>query len=44
MKGMPIHPCIGCIYLKVCGNTNRTVPCYGRELKSEKKREKKKTC
>lgn len=24
-------PCIGCIYFKTCGNSNRTVPCLGRE-------------
>lgn len=31
-------PCIGCIYFKACGNTNRTEPCKGRKTKSEKKR------
>ncbi len=32
-------PCVNCIYLKICGNTNRTMPCDGRVTKSEKKRE-----
>ena len=32
-------PCVGCIYFKVCGNTNRTMPCEGRMTKSEKKKE-----
>lgn len=31
------HPCVNCKYFKVCGNTNRTVPCNGRELKGRKK-------
>lgn len=35
-------PCIGCIYYKVCGNTNRTKPCDGRTTKTDKKRENKK--
>lgn len=35
----PKHPCIGCIYFKVCGETNRTMPCEGRKTKSEKKKE-----
>ena len=35
------HPCICCIYFKVCGETNRTMPCEGRKTKSEKKREEK---
>ena len=34
---MPIHPCQGCVYLKECGNTNRTEPCKGRTTKSERK-------
>ena len=33
-------PCIGCIYFKVCGNTNRTVPCAGRTTKTDKKKQK----
>jgi hypothetical protein len=37
---MPTHPCINCIYFKVCGETNRTEPCYGRVTKSQKKKEK----
>lgn len=36
MDKMPIHPCIGCVYYKACGNTNRTAPCYGRVTKSER--------
>ena len=36
-NGMPLHPCVGCVYYKVCGNTNRTEPCYGRMTKREKK-------
>ena len=35
------HPCIGCIYFKVCGETTRTTPGKGRKTKSEKKREEK---
>ena len=35
------YPCRGCIYFKECGNTNRMVPCIGRETKSEKKRAEK---
>ena len=36
----PINkPCVGCIYFKACGNTNRTMPCEGRMTKSEKKKE-----
>ena len=34
-------PCIGCIYFKECGNTNRTVPCKGRKTKREVKQERK---
>jgi hypothetical protein len=36
------HPCVGCIYIKECGNTNRTMPCEGRVTKSQKKEEEKK--
>lgn len=32
------HPCIGCVYFKECGNTNRTMPCEGRMTKMDKKR------
>lgn len=35
----PTHPCIGCIYFKACGETNRTMPCEGRMTKSQKKKE-----
>lgn len=34
------HPCQGCIYFKVCGETTRTEPCYGRKTKREAKAEK----
>lgn len=27
------HPCIGCIYFRVCGSTTRTEPCEGRQTK-----------
>lgn len=30
-------PCVGCVYFKECGNTNRTMPCNGRVTKSERK-------
>ena len=33
----PTHPCLGCIYFKACGETNRTMPCEGRMTKSQKK-------
>lgn len=39
---MPIKVCIGCIYFKECGNTNREVPCAGRVTKSQKKEEERK--
>lgn len=32
---MAKHPCVNCKYFKVCGNTNRTEPCNGRELKTK---------
>lgn len=31
-------PCVGCVYFKVCGNSNRTIECKGRQTKSEKKK------
>ena len=31
-------PCIGCIYFDACGETTRTMPCDGRQTKSERKR------
>ena len=31
------HPCIGCVYFKACGETNRTMPCDGRMTQSERK-------
>lgn len=33
-------PCIGCKYFRVCGNTNRTRPCEGRETKGGRKHER----
>ena len=31
------HPCIGCVYFKACGETNRTTtPCDGRMTRSER--------
>ena len=33
-------PCNNCKYFKECGNTNRTVPCAGRETKGGKKHDK----
>lgn len=42
MKKQPIHPCINCIYFKVCGETTRTTHCKGRMTKSEQKKESKK--
>ena len=35
----PTHPCLNCIYFKVCGETNRTMPCEGRMTKRQKKKE-----
>lgn len=29
-----IHPCQNCKYFKACGNSNRTMPCVGRETKN----------
>ena len=29
------HPCIGCVYFNACGETNRTMPCDGRMIRSE---------
>lgn len=34
----PKYPCRNCIYFKACGDNTRTMPCYGRETKSQKKR------
>lgn len=42
IKKMPLHPCVGCVYYKVCGESTRTVPCMGRVTKSEKEKEKEK--
>ena len=39
MEKKPVkHPCQGCVYFKVCGETNRTMPCSGRMTKREKKK------
>lgn len=38
MKNDVKHPCQGCVYKPVCGENNRTMPCAGRVIKSEKKR------
>lgn len=34
-------PCIGCVYFKACGNTNRTKLCKGRKNKIREKKEDK---
>lgn len=39
LKPCPNHPCIGCVYFKVCGETNRTMPCEGRMTKRQKNKE-----
>lgn len=31
------RPCIGCKYFKVCGSTNRTKPCFGRDTNKKQK-------
>ena len=36
---MPQHPCIACVYYKVCVESNRTEPCYGRMTKRERRAE-----
>ena len=36
-KTMPIHPCQGCVYYKVCGESTRTAPCYGRMTERERR-------
>lgn len=33
---MSKYPCRGCKYFNACGNTNRTMPCKGRETKGRK--------
>jgi hypothetical protein len=38
-KPMPKHPCQGCIYYKVCGESTRTAPCHGRVTKRERRKE-----
>ena len=34
-----LKPCVGCVYFKACGNTNRTMPCAGRLTKSQNVKE-----
>ena len=35
----PQYPCRKCIYFKACGDNTRTMPCKGRQTKSQKKSE-----
>lgn len=37
VKPMPKYPCRGCVYFKVCGESTRTEPCYGRMTKRERR-------
>ena len=37
-KPMPIYPCRGCVYYKVCGENTRTAPRHGRMTKREKEK------
>lgn len=32
------YPCRSCVYFEVCGDNMRTMPCDGRQTKSQKKR------
>ena len=41
MKQMTQKPCISCVYFKTCGESTRTMPCYGRKTKAELKKETK---
>ena len=34
MTRQVVHPCQNCKYFKACGNSNRTMPCAGRETKN----------
>lgn len=36
-KAMPVYPCRGCIYFKVCGESTRTAPCAGRMTERERR-------
>jgi hypothetical protein len=36
---MPKHPCQGCIYFKVCGESTRTAPCDGRMTERERRKQ-----
>ena len=33
------YPCRNCIYFKACGDNTRTMPCKGRQTKSQHKKE-----
>ena len=35
----PKYPCRNCIYFDACGDNTRTMPCYGRQTKSQKRKE-----
>ncbi|MCH5191881.1 MAG: hypothetical protein J1F23_06915 [Oscillospiraceae bacterium] len=36
-KKQPNYPCRGCVYFKACGENTRTMPCDGRQTKTEAK-------
>lgn len=38
---MATFPCRNCVYFDTCGERNRTIPCDGRETKSDLKRKRK---
>lgn len=38
---MATFPCRNCVYFDACGERNWTVPCDGRETKSNLKRKRK---
>ncbi len=42
MKNDVKHPCVNCVYFKTCGNTNRTMPCDGRQTKTERNKRNEK--
>lgn len=33
----PLYPCRSCVYFAECGETSRTMPCKGRQTKTERK-------
>lgn len=35
------HPCVGCVYFKICGENTRMNLCAGRKTKSDKKKEER---